>query len=476
MADFRFVHAADLHLDAPFKGISHTAPQVAEALREASLRALDNLVELCVERDAAFLVLAGDLYDGPVHGLRAQLRLRDGLARLSDAGIPTFVAHGNHDPLETGWSAVSERWPERAMVFPAGTVGVGVVERGGEPIALVHGISYARRDVRDNLARCFERRPSLVFQVGVLHCAVAGASDDHAAYSPCSLDDLYGAGLDYWALGHIHRRKVLAGEPHGSGPWIVYPGTLQGRSPRPGEVGAKGATVVEVRGGHVAAAEHVACDEIRFERVEIDLGRTPSCDSVTGVRDALSEAALETTERAGGRSVVLRARLRGRSPLASEMKRRGALDELLASLREEAPAGDPFCWWDEIEDASRPDVDLAALRRGGDFVADLVNLADELSGAAPGAFAGRVSLAEPALTERAAPHYSAPAGATGRREGSTDPLEAMRSALVEGLPTSLRQRAERLLDGEPSLWPDLLSDGVALALDRLGVGSEAGGP
>ena len=106
MPDFSFVHAADLHLDTPFKGIGSTAPGVAEQLREASLTAFDFLVDLCLERRAAFLVIAGDIYDGPERGLRAQLRFRDGLARLSAAGIPSFVVHGNHDPVETGWSAI----------------------------------------------------------------------------------------------------------------------------------------------------------------------------------------------------------------------------------------------------------------------------------------------------------------------------------------------------------------------------------
>ena len=127
--DFSFVHAADLHLDTPFKGIGSTAPQVAEQLREASLAAFDSLVDLCLERRAAFLVVAGDIYDGPERGLRAQLRFRDGLARLSAAGISSFVVHGNHDPVETGWSALNDTWPERVTIFGAGN-GPGRPDRG----------------------------------------------------------------------------------------------------------------------------------------------------------------------------------------------------------------------------------------------------------------------------------------------------------------------------------------------------------
>src|ERR1039457_5657412 len=137
--DFSFVHAADLHLDTPFKGIGETAPLVAERLREASLAAFDALVELCLVREAAFVLVAGDIYDGAERGLRAQLRFRDGLERLSLAGISSFIVLGNHDPVRTGWSAIGDSWPERTTIFGADEVGVVAVERDGCQIATVQG-------------------------------------------------------------------------------------------------------------------------------------------------------------------------------------------------------------------------------------------------------------------------------------------------------------------------------------------------
>jgi len=188
--DFSFVHAADLHLDTPFKGIGSTAPHVAEQLREASLAAFDSLVGLCLERRVAFLVVAGDIYDGPERGLRAQLRFRDGLARLSTAGIPSFVVHGNHDPVETGWSALGGPWPERVTVFGTGKVQAVPVESDGIPLATVQGISFAQRSERENLALKFAHSAGPGVQVGVLHCNVQGAASDYDDYSPCTLDDL----------------------------------------------------------------------------------------------------------------------------------------------------------------------------------------------------------------------------------------------------------------------------------------------
>jgi DNA repair exonuclease SbcCD nuclease subunit len=371
---FSFVHAADLHLDTPFKGIGEVAPEVAAALRDASLTAFDRLVDLCLERDAALLVIAGDVYDGAERGIRAQLRFRDGLEALSDAGVPSFVVHGNHDPVG-GWSAVNA-WPPLVTVFDTDAVGSVEVRREGHLLAVVHGISYWRRDVRENLALRFRRSPADAFQIGVLHANVTGAADGYDDYSPCSLDDLCRSGIDYWALGHIHSAMVLSGRPHADEPWVVYPGNLQARSPKPSERGPKGALVVHVDDGRVASVEPVACDLVRFADADLDVTGYADIDEV---RSGLLDLAAEQLDEAGGRSVVLRGRLVGRSEVHRAFARRGALDELQAAVRGQLPAGDRFCWLDRLEDASASPLDLGAVRRGSDFAGDLVRLADELA-------------------------------------------------------------------------------------------------
>jgi DNA repair exonuclease SbcCD nuclease subunit len=373
--DFCFVHAADLHLDTAFKGIGETAPSVAEALREASLEAFENLVTLCLERRAAFLVIAGDVYDGAERGIRAQLRFRDGLARLSDAGIATFVVHGNHDPVESGWAAI-DTWPSRVTVFGTESVEEVPVVRDGVRLAVVHGISYWRRDVSENLALRFSARGGPGIEIGLLHCNVSGAADGHDDYSPCSLDDLRRGGLDYWALGHIHSRMVLSGRPHGDEPWVVYPGNLQARSPKPSERGAKGAVVVDVVDGRVGALEFVACDRIRYASCDVDVS---SLGSVDAIRDALVDAAHDELERADGRSIVLRVRLEGPSSTHRALKGDGAVGELLRSVRDEFRLERPWCWWDRIDDASAPAIDIEQLKSGSDFAADLIALSAELN-------------------------------------------------------------------------------------------------
>jgi len=102
---FRFIHAADLHLDTPYEGIGRASEEVQRELQDASLEAFDGLVDLALEREVAFVVISGDIYDGAERGLRAQMRFLNGLRRLSAANIRTFIIHGNHDPLD-GWSMI----------------------------------------------------------------------------------------------------------------------------------------------------------------------------------------------------------------------------------------------------------------------------------------------------------------------------------------------------------------------------------
>lgn len=372
---FCFVHAADLHLDTPFKGIHETAPFVAEALREASLDAFDAIVALALERDAAFLVVAGDVYDGAERGLRAQLRFRDGLARLAAAGTASFVVHGNHDPVSTGWSAIRS-WPDGVTVFGSDAVEVVPVVRGGVQLATVQGISYATRATAENLALRFARPDGPGLHVGVLHCNVQGAAQGYADYSPCTLDDLRRARLDYWALGHVHQQRVLA-RGQGGDPYVVYPGNSQARSPRASERGAKGAVVVHVEAGRVERVEPVACDRVRFDELGCSIEGLAGLDAL---EDRLLAGAEDALAGADGRSLVLRGRLQGRGPLHGELARPGSLDGLLAHLRGAAGGPARFCWWDALDDETAPEVDLAGIRDRGDFTSDLLALAESLAG------------------------------------------------------------------------------------------------
>lgn len=364
---FRFLHAADLHLDTPFTGLGATSPGTATLLRDASLLAFDELVRVALAREVDAVVLAGDLYDGPERGVRAQLRVLRGVQRLSDAGVQTFIVHGNHDPVEEGWTAIQD-WPVGVTVFPAGRVESAAVERGGAHVATVHGTSYARRRETDNLAVGFSSAGLPGPHIAVLHANV-GARPGHDPYSPCSVDDLVGKGMDYWALGHVHTRQVLHRDP-----WIVYPGNLQGRHTR--ELGPHGALVVDIDdSGAVAEPEFVPLDRVRIEEEALPI---EALSDLGALRDRLREVGHAQLAAADGRSVVLRVRLTGRGPLHDDIARPGAVEAIVDDLRHDEADRPPLLWWDGLVLETRGPRDIDALSERNDFVADVIDEAVEI--------------------------------------------------------------------------------------------------
>jgi DNA repair exonuclease SbcCD nuclease subunit len=368
-AVFRFVHAADLHLDTPFQAMVRATPTIADALRDASLDAFDSLVQLAIDREAAFLVIAGDVYDGSERGVRAQFRFLRGLERLSAHGIQTLVVHGNHDPVD-GWSAIRGQWPDGVTVFGHTGVETVPIDRNGNRLATVYGVSYPTRAVAENLSLRFRRTPDPGIHIGLLHCNVGG-DRDHEAYSPCSLDDLRQAQMDYWALGHIHKRQVLS--PHG--PSVVYPGNTQGRSHKPSEMGPKGAMVVTVDGQMVRPPEFVPLDRVRFVGVEVDVARIADLPALS--RALMGHAGAARAEH-GNRGLLLRAVLKGRGPVHRDLSRPNAVDELLRDLRDAAETDEPFLWWESIRRETQPDLDRSVIRQRGDFASELLRRSEDI--------------------------------------------------------------------------------------------------
>jgi DNA repair protein SbcD/Mre11 len=356
---FRFLHTGDLHLDSPFVGLTAQAPpEVARALRESTLQAWDRIVKLGLDEQVDFAVVAGDVFEHANRSLLAQIRFRDGLSRLADAGIPSFVVTGNHDPL-SGWEP-SVRWPAATHRFAAGAVEAVPVVRGGREIARVYGTSYAVRDVTENLALRFRRDADAPYAVAVLHANVGG-QPGHFPYSPCTLGDLRASGIEYWALGHVHRPGVLSAEH----PTVVYCGNPQGRDP--GEPEPRGAYVVHVGADGAADPVFHATDVVRWALLDVDIG------PVAG-EEALVEtvsAAVEGAQQAAGRPVVARVTLTGRGALHSSLARGNLREDVRQLAQERLAGGARWAWIESLRDATRPIGDTAGTSAPATFLGEL---------------------------------------------------------------------------------------------------------
>ena len=294
---FRFVHAADLHLDSPLKGLDAKDDAPRDVIREAPRRALEALVQLCLAEKVAFLLLAGDIYDGDWKDSATGQFFCGQMRRLGD--MPVVMIRGNHDAA----NKMSRTLPLPRNVHLLGESAAETFLLDQLQIA-IHGRSFKDQEVHENLAREYPEPISGWFNIGLLHTSLAGSNTGHDTYAPCSEDQLVTKGYDYWALGHIHKREVV----RPSRPAIVFPGNIQGRHVR--ETGEKGAYLVEVEDGGALALQFRRLDQVRWEVIEHRAAPEGDRDSVLNVAvDAVREL-VETEEN---RLLVVRYRISGRT-------------------------------------------------------------------------------------------------------------------------------------------------------------------
>jgi DNA repair exonuclease SbcCD nuclease subunit len=277
------------------------------------------------------VLAAGDLYDENDFSLKTEIRFRDQVRRLADAGIWFLACCGNHDPgganhhaahlgisLDgTAAPAPDDDWRRRVHLFRApAPETVRIHDRDGAAVAVVIGAGHPTAAEARNLAAEFTKLETPLPVVGLLHTQVEGAraAEAHDRYAPSTAADYERLGYSYWALGHVHvRGRAVAGLP------VFYAGNLQGRNPS--ETGAKGGYLVEAHAGAPAEPEFIPFAPVRWERYEFsDL---PQTDTAAILLDHLVERI--AAERAGADDAfALRCSLRGPSPLARRFRDGGA--------------------------------------------------------------------------------------------------------------------------------------------------------
>ena len=358
---FTFLHTADIHLDSPLRGLDRYEGAPVNEIRSATRRALENLIEVAIREEVAFVVIAGDLYDGDWRDFNTGLFFVKQMAKLREAGIQVFGVHGNHDAA----SKITRRLPlpENVHFFP--TAAAETIRIDGLDVA-VHGQSFAEQCTTTDLAKNYPAAIQGCFNLGVLHTSMSGR-EGHGSYAPCSEYCLRESGYDYWALGHVHQREVLSGATT-----IAYPGNPQGRHIR--ETGAKGCLLVHVDDNLAIDLVFEPLDVLRWEVVEVGL------DAVTEQNEVLElvgDGLRKAIEQAEGRFVAVRVVLKGATPLANLLsaKRR----EWTANIRALAvDIGMDNLWVEKVKHQTTLPVVKKKVEDETPW-AEVVSLVDELS-------------------------------------------------------------------------------------------------
>ena len=358
----RFIHASDLHIDSPLRGLDRYDGAPVERLRTATRSALERLVDRALAEQVDFLLLAGDIYDRDWQDFHTGLFFRGQMVRLERAGIRCFIVQGNHDAQ--GVISRQLTLPSNVMVFSS---------RAAQTIRLddlsvaIHGRSFPEREVNEDLVPSYPPPVSGYFNIGLLHTSLTGRAG-HDTYAPTDLPTLVAKGYDYWALGHVHAREVLNERPR-----IVFCGNLQGRHAK--ETGAKGCELVTVEAGRVEA-EFIALDVVRWSQLSVPLD---GVDRLESLNEAFARALEPVLAGTTDRLHAVRVTLTGSTELHRlEAAQPGTLAAAMHAAAQDIGAAE--IWIEQVRLGLSTPLDRAQAAQRQDAVGELVRLVDTIAG------------------------------------------------------------------------------------------------
>lgn len=360
----RFVHLADVHLDTSFSGRSES---VRRRLRAASREAFQAAVDLAIREDVQTFLVAGDLFDSERLSFSTERFLLEQAARLRDHGVTLVYATGNHDPGAPDVGPRTLAWPPNVRVaadpMPKR---IAIHDHDGHTVGHVTAVGHASPREKEDLSRRFPRPRGELPEVALLHTQVhtSVGAEAHHVYAPSELAFLTRAGYDYWALGHVHVRQMLADDPP-----VAYPGSLQGRTHA--DTGPRGALLVDLADRGAPAVSFRPLAPVRWETLRVDgLQEADSLDRLERRVVAAWRAGREQEPAPAGTEWMVRVILQGPSPLWRDVRQEESREVLERELRQELGALEVTVWTDGVH----PPVPVEEHRRRTDVLGEALRL------------------------------------------------------------------------------------------------------
>jgi DNA repair protein SbcD/Mre11 len=178
----KFLHAADIHLDSPLAGLSSNDQIPEGVIRHFIRRAFSNLIDLAINEDVAFVIIAGDLYDGDWRDYSTGLFFANEMRRL---GRPCYLIRGNHDARSQITRNLQQ--PPNVHEFSSRTAGTVLLE---DLQIAIHGRSFPDRAVDEDLSDTYPARVTGFLNIGILHTSAEYPAGEHDRYAPCRIEGL----------------------------------------------------------------------------------------------------------------------------------------------------------------------------------------------------------------------------------------------------------------------------------------------
>ncbi len=402
MKEFKFIHAADLHLDVPMKNL----PLFSSTSSHATFNALENLYQFTIKEKPDALLLSGDIWNHEDASLKARLAIKEMCEKLHNFNIQVYIAHGNHDPLDQNFKYI--QWPNNVHVFNE-KVESKIFKKDDVTIAYIHGISHTKKRETANLSLQFqtitEKMKKDHFHIFMLHTSL-NKNDGEAIYAPCSLAELKDKNPHYWALGHAHKFQKLE-----INPLIIYSGALQGTHIN--EENEHGCVLVKMKMGDMGQGFEITHDFIPlsplvWKKFQFNIQKlNPSGKSteafhnhqasstihhednleqlidISTLQSVLLEEILELADSLSSttKQLILELTLINKSILNKKLRNINIIQELIESLNEHGKTMSPNVFIKDIK-VETSDIEeeknIQALLKGDDFLAQVLQEAENL--------------------------------------------------------------------------------------------------
>lgn len=238
----RIIHCADIHLDSALT--THLDKERARSRRKEILDTFRRMLVYASENGVQVVIIAGDLFDSETVSSATVNVVLGEIARHNE--LEVYYLQGNHDPgknifagkiIPENLHTFEDRWTYYRLDKNADESGYDNEMLADSNIMLA-GIELTA-DNKNSIYDELSIRESDV-NIVTLHGQAQAYGIAQGTEDIC-LDNLKDRGIDYLALGHIHKPKKENLDHRGI---YVYPGCLEGRGFD--ECGAHGFVLVDI--------------------------------------------------------------------------------------------------------------------------------------------------------------------------------------------------------------------------------------
>ncbi len=312
MSTIRLLAAADIHI-----GRRPTQVDSGSAEAFSTAQAWAKLVQCAIEQKVAAVLLAGDIVDEQNKFFEALGPFEAGLKELATAQIPVLAVAGNHDFDVLADIADAVKDDNFRLIGRGGNWECFPLRQDGKVVMQIVGWSFPRPHVAQSPLLSFSPvklkfDPTLPV-VGLLHADLDAAAGN---YAPVTRNEFAATEIPLWILGHLHNAFYHTSTDGISN--LLYPGSLQGLDPGPGETGQHGPWIITLQDGQ-ATPDFLPLAGLVYDDLEIGLDQVGNSSEV---RQNAAAAVKDKIEELQGQNkdlerVFLRLHVNGRCNLSA---------------------------------------------------------------------------------------------------------------------------------------------------------------